>query len=53
MNKLNALFIGNCQTGGVIHYLLKSKEYLENSDNFYIQRIKNYLETNHPCYNGI
>lgn len=29
------------------------KEYLENSDNFYIQRIKTYLEMNHPCYNRI
>ena len=29
------------------------EEYLENSDNFYIQRIKNYLEINHPYYNAI
>lgn len=38
----------------IIDYNLNyGKEYLENSDNFYVQRIKNYLETNHPCYNGI
>jgi len=36
----------------IIDYNLNyGEEYLENSDNFYIERIKNYLEMNHSCYN--